>query len=68
METQSQVEGRFVVVPGEAKVKDVERKLILSTLDKFKGNKLKASEALGISRRSLYNKLQRYGVHRAAGA
>jgi len=38
----------------------VERALIFSTLEKVKGNKTKASEILGISVRTMRNKLQEY--------
>jgi DNA-binding NtrC family response regulator len=41
-------------------LKDVERDLILQTLDQVKGNRLRAAEMLGISPKTLYNKLGRY--------
>ncbi|MEZ4409123.1 MAG: sigma-54 dependent transcriptional regulator [Polyangiales bacterium] len=51
--------GSLVVRPG-ATVEAVERALIFLTLDATEGNKLRAARALGLSRRSLYNKLQAY--------
>lgn len=39
---------------------DVERKLILACLDKFKGNKRLAAEELGVTARTLSNKLKLY--------
>ena len=36
--------------------------LILKTLEKFNGNKTKAAEALGITTRTIRNKLQEYSV------
>ncbi len=42
---------------------EVERITIIKTLKMAKGNKLKAAELLGISRRSLYNKLEEYGIN-----
>ncbi len=39
---------------------EVERTMILQTLSAVNGNKLKAAEILGITRRSLYNKLEDY--------
>ncbi len=41
---------------------DIERLTIIKTLKMAKGNKLKAAELLGISRRSLYNKIEEYGI------
>ena len=43
------------------RLEDVERDLILSTLTRCGGNRTWASEILGISVRTLRNKLQRYG-------
>ena len=41
---------------------DIERVSIIKTLRMANGNKLKAAELLGISRRSLYNKLEDYEI------
>ncbi|HFE62833.1 hypothetical protein B1H10_00710 [candidate division KSB1 bacterium 4484_188] len=41
---------------------EVEKIMVIQTLKAVKGNKLKASEILGISRRSLYNKLEEYQI------
>jgi DNA-binding NtrC family response regulator len=41
-------------------VADAERRLILATLDEFGGNKEQAAKALGVSLKTLYNKLNRY--------
>lgn len=41
---------------------EVEKTMIIQTLKAVKGNKLKAAEILGISRRSLYNKLEDYQI------
>ena len=47
----------------ETKVLDVvEKNLIISTLKKTGNNKKKTAELLNISRRTLYNKLERYGI------
>jgi len=41
---------------------DAEMKLITMTLFSVSGNKLKAASILGISRRTLYDKLKKYGL------
>lgn len=41
---------------------EVEKTMIIQTLNAVKGNKLRAAEILGISRRSLYNKLEDYQI------
>lgn len=41
---------------------DAERDAILKAIENHRGNKLKVSEALGISRSSLYNKLKKYNL------
>ncbi|NUN14844.1 MAG: sigma 54-interacting transcriptional regulator [Myxococcales bacterium] len=41
---------------------DVEREMIIRTLENVSGNKKKAAEVLGIDRRTLYNKLESYGI------
>jgi two-component system response regulator AtoC len=42
-------------------IADVERELILATLEHYGGNKKRTAEALGISLKTLYNRLNRYG-------
>ncbi len=41
---------------------EIEKESIIKTMKKVKGNKVKAAELLGISRRSLYNKIAEYGI------
>jgi two-component system response regulator HydG len=49
--------------PGtELTLEEVERRHILRVLEANNGNKLAASASLGIDRKTLYRKLQRYGV------
>jgi transcriptional regulator with PAS, ATPase and Fis domain len=50
----------FVVVPGEETLEAVEQKLILRSLERFGGNRTKTAEALGVSVRTIRNKLGRY--------
>ncbi len=53
--------GAIVFQPGTS-LAEVERKMIIETLKAVGGNKLRAASVLGISRRSLYNKLEEYGI------
>ena len=41
---------------------EIEKESIIKTMKKVRGNKAKAAELLGISRRSLYNKIAEYGI------
>jgi DNA-binding NtrC family response regulator len=43
-------------------IEDAEKYLIKKALDKFEGNRRKASDALGMSERTLYRKLDQYGL------
>lgn len=54
----------YVRVPLGTRMKDVERTMIARTLDANDWNKQQAARILGISRRSLYNKLDRYKIAR----
>lgn len=49
------------IKPGWA-IKDVEKELILKTLEETGGNRTKAAEILGVTRRTLQNKLKEYGI------
>lgn len=44
-------------------LKTAEKKQIIEVLRLHEGNKLKTAEALGITRKTLYNKLELYGIH-----
>jgi DNA-binding NtrC family response regulator len=44
-------------------IDNAEKNIILKTLDECGGNRTKASEKLGISRRSLHRKLIKYGIN-----
>ncbi len=54
--------GQEIRFPAGTPLPEIERKSIIKTLLLAKGNKLKAAEMLGISRRSLYNKLEDYDI------
>ena len=43
-------------------LKDVERHLIMSTLEKVNGNKTRAAEILGVTPRTIRNKLRKYAM------
>jgi DNA-binding NtrC family response regulator len=49
-------------IPLGSTMKEAEKEIILRTLEAQNGNKKITAEVLGISRRSLYNKLAEYGV------
>ncbi len=54
-----------VQIPSDMTLSDIEKQVILETLEKFNGNRTKTAEALGIGRRTLIRKLHEYGVTRS---
>jgi len=52
----------IIKIPIGTAMDDIEREVILRTLAANAGNKTATAEVLGISRRSIYNKLALYGV------
>jgi len=54
--------GMEIRIQAGSTLPEIERVSIIKTLQMAKGNKLKAAEILGISRRSLYNKLEEYDI------
>jgi two-component system response regulator HydG len=48
--------------PVEMKLEELERIHILRCLGHFEGNKTRAAQSLGITIKTLYNKLHRYGI------
>lgn len=54
--------GEEIRIPAGTSLTDIERITIIKTLKMARGNKLKAAELLGISRRSLYNKIEEYHI------
>jgi len=59
--------GNGVSLPVGTTVGEAERQLILKTLESTHNNKTRAAEILGISLKTLHNKLKEYGAHAAAG-
>ena len=51
-----------VVVPVGTSLADSERSLIYATLNRYGGNKTRAAEVLGVSLKTLYNRLHEYGT------
>jgi DNA-binding NtrC family response regulator len=49
-------------VPGITTLEEVERRLIFATLEHFRGDKRRAAEALGVSLKTIYNRLNHYLV------
>jgi DNA-binding NtrC family response regulator len=49
-------------------VDEAERRLILKTLESTQNNKTRAAEILGISLKTMHNKLKEYGAASAAGS
>jgi DNA-binding NtrC family response regulator len=50
------------VPPLEATLRDVERTLLLRALHRAEGNKSRAAEMLGVSRKRIYRKLEEFGI------
>lgn len=49
-----------MVIDGELTIDEVERRLICERLDAHKGDKKSTAKSLGITLRTLYNKLHKY--------
>ncbi|MDR4494142.1 MAG: sigma-54 dependent transcriptional regulator [Nitrospirales bacterium] len=54
-----------VQLPLGSTIEDAERQLIVQTLKFSQNNKTRAAEILGVSLKTLHNKLHRYGLHDA---
>jgi len=52
--------GDYLRFPVGYDLKELERRMILATLEHYGGDKPRAAEALGISLKTLYNRLKRY--------
>lgn len=50
------------VIEGDTTLADIEKQVILDTLEKYGGNRTKTAEILGIGRRTLIRKLHEYGA------
>jgi DNA-binding NtrC family response regulator len=54
--------GGEVRIDTELTVDEMEKRMIIQALDKTEGNRTRAAEKLGISRRTLHRKLNQYGI------
>ena len=54
--------GPYLSVRVGSRICDVERRLIFATLEQCGGSKVQAAETLGVSVKTLYNRLHEYGV------
>ena len=61
VDVSEEVEPRFEAAGGS--LKDLEKQMILQTLEETGGNRTKTADILGISRRSLQLKLKKFGVN-----
>lgn len=58
----------LVVQPGQARLEDVERHLIMATLRRTRYNRTKTAKLLGIGIRTLQRKLKQYSEERGLAA
>jgi len=54
--------GTIEIPDGGINLDEVEKNLILNALEKAEGNKTKAAELLGLTRRRLYSMIERFGI------
>jgi DNA-binding NtrC family response regulator len=59
--TPSDAHRDVLSIPIDSSIADAERLLILATLERFDGARERAAESLGISLKTLYNRLREYG-------
>ena len=60
---ESATSGHSPTLPSGRSLKEVEREMILQTLDDMGGNRTQTAKILGISRRTLQLKLKEYGIN-----
>ncbi|MFB0505432.1 MAG: sigma-54-dependent transcriptional regulator [Thermodesulfobacteriota bacterium] len=58
---EGEAQGRVSVPPGMT-LKEVEKEVIVQTLEETEGNRTQTARILGISRKTLQNKLKEYGI------
>ncbi|MBK7369749.1 MAG: sigma-54-dependent Fis family transcriptional regulator [Candidatus Eisenbacteria bacterium] len=63
--TPSATRGWVPEIPEEGlSLEDLERELILKALERAKGNKSRAARLLGLTRRTLYSRMEKHGLRR----
>jgi DNA-binding NtrC family response regulator len=68
-QTRSAVAFTVPDIPPEGlSLEDLERELILQALAKAKGNKSRAARLLGLTRRTLYSRMEKHGLRTATGS
>jgi DNA-binding NtrC family response regulator len=58
-------DGGFIKIPLGTSIDDVEKQMISRTIEFTSGNKTRAAEILGVSAKTLYNKLERFASDRS---
>ncbi len=58
--------GDYLKVGVGSSLEDAERELIFATLERFEGNRQKTAETLGVSVKTVYNKLKQYDIDHEA--
>ena len=51
-------------MPGDVSLAELERRAIIATLERTRGNVKEAAVSLGVDRSTLYDKLKRYEIAR----
>jgi two-component system NtrC family response regulator len=49
-------------LPGQMTLEEMEKEMIIKTMDKFRNNLSKVAKSLGLSRGALYRRLEKYGI------
>lgn len=60
--TTKPYEGQVLAVPKGTPLAEVEKMYVVRVLDSYQGNKTKTAHELGITIKTLYNKLHEYGL------
>jgi transcriptional regulator of acetoin/glycerol metabolism len=48
--------------PGTMTLEEIEKRMILKTIDRYRNNLSKVAKSLGLSRGTLYRRLEKYGI------
>ncbi len=58
----SQTSNDILPDPGNMTLEEIEKEMILKTIEKFNGNISKVARSLGLSRGALYRRMEKYGI------